>query len=601
MYEAYFHLQKRPFSATPDATCCFAPEPIQEALDELILRTESGQGIGVLTAPAGTGKTLACRRIAAELAGTCTPVFLANANLPTRRALLQSILFELGRRYSRMEEQELRLSVYRALKDLVLTGRGAVVIVDEAHLLSDRLLEELRMLASLSEQDEPLARLILAGQLSLEERLADPALEALNQRVVCHRYLEPLTRLQSIDYVLYRIGWAGGGNSEIFTPDALERVAFAAGGIPRCINHLCDHALLLAYVHEQRQVSAELVDEALLDLKQLPLQWNVPLVELDAAQSLREPAIAEIGHADNNTWPDAEEAVINKESGEPAAIEIGGGSSFEEDDDSDVVESSHSVTAEEPWSGAADRDAQDLKHSGSGVVPLSEPVPQALRGFVEEFVDDRYAALDAGMPRILRTFNDAVVPEKLRLARNESIPAAPQLPTEPLVHVDAPASEPLVQTPEPTMDEMVSLVDQGAGSESSDSQERAAGPESTHESDGARHVRVRQRELEDLEEQIGSSILDTCLEVQTAIGRWDDAQSAAGGEVSTSGASSGGQVTDSGEYDIIEPEHRAASARAYVSGITPHSGERAPERYVPAPKYRHVFSTLRRRLGLKRG
>src|SRR5215471_17780515 len=102
MYEAYFHLQKRPFAATPDPTCFFAPEPVQEALDELVLRTENGQGIGLLMAPAGTGKTLVCRRIASELADRFSPILLANANVPTRRALLQSILYELGRRYSRM-------------------------------------------------------------------------------------------------------------------------------------------------------------------------------------------------------------------------------------------------------------------------------------------------------------------------------------------------------------------------------------------------------------------------------------------------------------------------------------------------------------------
>src|SRR5579863_4900238 len=94
MYEAYFQLQKRPFSTTPDASCFFAPESIQEIFDELILRAESGQGIGILTAHAGTGKTLLCRRLVIELSSRWTPIFLANSNFPTRLALLQSILFE---------------------------------------------------------------------------------------------------------------------------------------------------------------------------------------------------------------------------------------------------------------------------------------------------------------------------------------------------------------------------------------------------------------------------------------------------------------------------------------------------------------------------
>jgi DNA-binding transcriptional ArsR family regulator len=94
MYEAYYHLHRRPFSTTPDPTCFFAPDPIQELFDELILRAESGQGIGILTAAAGTGKSLLCRKIAADLAGRFTPVFLANANFPTRRALFERLCRE---------------------------------------------------------------------------------------------------------------------------------------------------------------------------------------------------------------------------------------------------------------------------------------------------------------------------------------------------------------------------------------------------------------------------------------------------------------------------------------------------------------------------
>ena len=50
MYEAFFHLTKRPFSATADPSCFFSPAPVEETLAELILRAEGGQGIGILTA-----------------------------------------------------------------------------------------------------------------------------------------------------------------------------------------------------------------------------------------------------------------------------------------------------------------------------------------------------------------------------------------------------------------------------------------------------------------------------------------------------------------------------------------------------------------------
>src|SRR4029077_10439810 len=138
MYEAYFNLPRRPFSSTPDPNCFFAPESIRGSFDELILRAESGRGMGIMTAPAGPGKPLLSRPLACELPSRWTPVFLANAGFPTRRALLQSILFELGKRYSGLEEQELRLSIFALLRELTQVGRGVVLIVDEAHLLNDR-------------------------------------------------------------------------------------------------------------------------------------------------------------------------------------------------------------------------------------------------------------------------------------------------------------------------------------------------------------------------------------------------------------------------------------------------------------------------------
>src|SRR5258708_6612215 len=440
MYEAYFHLLKRPFAATCDPSCFFAPEPIQELVDELVLRAESGQGICVLSAPAGTGKTLVCRRIAAEFSGRLTPLFLANANFPTRRALLQSLLFELGLRYSGLEEQELRLAVYAALRKLTQSGRGAVLIVDEAHLLNDRLLEELRLLASLAEEDQPLARLILAGQPALEERLVSPALEALNQRIICQAYLDPLTREQSIGYAKFRVEWAGGDSAKIFTPKALERIALACNGLPRCLNQLCDHVLLLAYVQELPRVGEEAVDEALRDLKQLPLNWNTPMTadpsgEDDEESPLRE---TDFDSVDDGDIAPAERAHApsRTESTEKACIEIGGPTDADDgDDDAEaLVDYSYRLPASQARP-AVDAPAvamsELLARHRREAVPAADSLLIETRGFAEEPVADKYAALDRRLPRFSRTFEDAAIPESWLPPRHTVVPEAPCPPAAP--------------------------------------------------------------------------------------------------------------------------------------------------------------------------
>ena len=274
MYESQFLLKRRPFTATPDSRCFLAAGPIQAVLDELVVCVEQGQGVAIVSAPAGTGKTLLCERLRTELTGHFEIVFLRHASFLTRRALLQSILADLNHAYRRHDEQELRLELIPAIRALNPQREALVLICDEAHMLNEDLLEELRILSDLAEQGCPLVRLVLVGQPGLEETLARPGLEALNQRIRAHVCLETFDRAAALDYIDYRITWAGGRTDEIFTPEALELICRASQGVPRCINQLCDHALLLAYVSEQKPVLAETIRDALQDLRQLPLHWN---------------------------------------------------------------------------------------------------------------------------------------------------------------------------------------------------------------------------------------------------------------------------------------------------------------------------------------
>ena len=276
MYEASFELKRRPFGATPDATCFLSAGPIQAALDEIVVCVEQGQGIAVLTAPAGTGKTLLCERLRNELSGRFETIFLRHASFLTRRALLQTLLCELNQPYQHPSEQELRLALFPAIRDLQPRREALVLICDEAHQLTESLIEELRILADFAEFGKPLVRLVLVGQLSLEEKLTQPSLEAINQRIRAHVNLPTFDHAGSLDYIDYRLTWAGGRTSETFTDSALAMIARASDGIPRCINQLADHTLLLGFVAEQRPVSEELVLEALNDLRQLPLHWNEP-------------------------------------------------------------------------------------------------------------------------------------------------------------------------------------------------------------------------------------------------------------------------------------------------------------------------------------
>ncbi len=295
MYEPFFGFHRRPFSTAPDPGCFFAGESVQEVLTELTTCVERGQGIALLTAPAGMGKSLLCQRLISNLKAQFATIYLGNANFPTRRSLLQAILLELGDEYSRSDEAELRHTLQKRLHGLRRQHEALLLVVDEAHLFESDLLEEIRTLADIAAEGQPLARIVLSGQLELEERLTDRRFDALNQRLGTHAYLEPLTQNESAEYLHHRIEQSGGDAESVFTEEGFSIIVRASGGVPRCLNQLADHSLLLAFAADEKPVKEKTVRDALDDLKQLPLHWNdvsepVSSSTFEAADDFDEPA-----------------------------------------------------------------------------------------------------------------------------------------------------------------------------------------------------------------------------------------------------------------------------------------------------------------------
>jgi type II secretory pathway predicted ATPase ExeA len=274
MYEAYFRLHRRPFSATPDTACVFDTESRSRTMRRLVELVESEQGIGVLIGPGGIGKSLAIAGLMELFRERFTVVKTSAAGLSSVRSLLQGLLYELGERYTGLDENECRLELKACLKRLVQSQRPVVLLVDEGEQLPAPLFHELRNLVEEVEHGRRLIRLIVAGHPALEDQLLDPSVSAFYQRIAVQEYLAPLTQDESVAYVLFRLRRAGALDDSLIAREALQLIAQTSDGLPRCLNQLCDHALLLAFVVEVPQVTRRHVEEALTDLKQLPLHWN---------------------------------------------------------------------------------------------------------------------------------------------------------------------------------------------------------------------------------------------------------------------------------------------------------------------------------------
>ncbi len=274
MYETFFHLQQRPFPPAVSPAHYFPGRTIEAARLALSRCLERAEGIGLLVGPSGTGKSLLLQVLAEQLRGSFDVALLSSGHLSTRRVLLQAILFELGLPYRGMEEGELRLSLLDHVSPGPKCANGLVLLVDEAHTLPLRLIEELRMINNLVRQNQPRVRLLLSGAPSLEERLASGKLAAFAQRITTRCYLESFDRTETIAYVRAQLSACGGNPDAIFTSAALDAIYRASDGIGRVINQVCDHALVLAYAGGQSLIDATGIEEAWADLQQLPTPWN---------------------------------------------------------------------------------------------------------------------------------------------------------------------------------------------------------------------------------------------------------------------------------------------------------------------------------------
>lgn len=287
MYNGYFGFARRPFASAPQIDQYFPGTVIEAARQTLTRCIDRGEGVAVVVGPSGTGKTLLCHVLAEQFRDSLGVALLSSGRLSTRRNLFQAILYELGQTYRGMDEGELRLALVDHLTSGEDCARGMVLLVDEGHSLPLRLLEEIRMLTNLSRNGQLQVRLVIAGGCLLEERLAHPKLDSLSQRLVARCYLESFNRSETQEYIHAQIDLAREGEEPptrpsvgkaaeaIVPPETCRSVYQATDGVPRLINQVCDHALLLAYAAGRRQLEPSLVEEAWADLQQLPTPWNV--------------------------------------------------------------------------------------------------------------------------------------------------------------------------------------------------------------------------------------------------------------------------------------------------------------------------------------
>lgn len=265
MYRNFFGLQANPFNMNPDPGYLFLTQPMEEALACLIYGVESRKGFVLLTGEVGTGKTTLVNKLLDRLREqNIAAAFVFNPRMNVQQFLNYvltdfGITNELPSKIKRDKDEVLR-DLNDWLLDRYRSGQTAVLIVDEAQNLSERLLEEIRLLTNLETATDKLLQVVLVGQPELEHKLKQPNLRQLRQRVTLWARTQPLTFDETKAYVAERLRIAGSNGEEIFDLNALREIHHFSGGIPRIVNLLCEHCLVNAFADQKKLISGDVVE-----------------------------------------------------------------------------------------------------------------------------------------------------------------------------------------------------------------------------------------------------------------------------------------------------------------------------------------------------
>jgi len=279
MYKEFFGLRTNPFSVNPDPRYLFLTRHTEEALACLTYGIQTRKGFVLLTGEVGTGKTTLINKLLEWLRSQqVATAFIFNSRMDVPQ-FLDYMMADFGIPCDTNSKSQVLMRLYSWLLERYRAGETAVLIIDEAQNLSDEVLEEIRMMTNLETFTEKLLQIILVGQPELEQRLKQPSLRQLRQRLTLRAKTHPLSPEESKAYIQQRLRIAGtnGHEQQVFDPEALGAVHRYSAGIPRLVNLICEHCLVSAFVDQRKTVSLGVVETVARDFDLMDNQSMTPV------------------------------------------------------------------------------------------------------------------------------------------------------------------------------------------------------------------------------------------------------------------------------------------------------------------------------------
>jgi len=303
MYCEFYQLREPPFNVTPDPKFLYLNARYREAIASLNYGITQRKGFITLIGEAGTGKTTLLNKLLEELDTKTKSVFIFNTNV-TFEEILEYMFAEFALPVHNGKKLYMLQRLNSFLLEELRGGGNVALLIDEAQDLEFSVMEDLRLLSNLETAKEKILQIVLSGQPELGQKLSNPILRQLRQRIGINCRLLPLSRDEISEYVQYRLQAAGCPDLKLFSREAEEQVYHFSRGIPRLVNVVCDNALVIGYALGKKRIGADLIIEAAADLlsvepsheefEQRPIEVSAP-PPLIAPQSRRRTRLGVIG------------------------------------------------------------------------------------------------------------------------------------------------------------------------------------------------------------------------------------------------------------------------------------------------------------------
>lgn len=288
MYEAFYKLTVKPFQLNPDPNFYFGSRGHKRAMSYLEYGLHQGEGFIVITGEVGAGKTTLVRNLFLKLERDN----VVGAQLVSTQLDADEILRMVAASFGLAHEEVSKAVLLKKLEGFLLAchkqGKRALLVVDEAQNLTQRAVEELRMLSNFQMGEKSLMQSFLLGQPEFRQTLQGEGMQQLRQRVIASYHLGPMDAADTRSYIEHRLQTAGWVNDPSFSDSAHASIYDYTGGIPRRINTVCDRLMLMGYLEEKHAFDIGEVSEVVADLQR---EFNVP----GAASEELEKPVAENG------------------------------------------------------------------------------------------------------------------------------------------------------------------------------------------------------------------------------------------------------------------------------------------------------------------